>query len=222
MKLKQVAVCAALFAAVCVGPIAQAQLMTFTVADTTATINQIETLMQWADQFKKWKDQYDQMEKTIDQGKQTYSAITGSRGMGNIMNSPDLKNMLPAEWGNVLNTVKGTGEFSTERAKYPNDPSRPKLMVMYDTLAANSANFSTEFKRTQQRISNVQSLMSQIDGASDPAAKQDLTNRLVSEQNAIAAATQQTQVQKAKFEADMQVAQAGAQREFTCKEFKRC
>jgi type IV secretion system protein VirB5 len=222
MKLKQVVVCAALVATAYMGPVAQAQMMTFTVADTTATINQIETLMQWADQFTKWKDQYDQMEKTIDQGKQTYSAITGARGMGNIMNSPDLKNALPSEWGNVLNSVKGTGEFASERSKYPNDPSRPKLMVMYDTLAANSANFSTEFKRTQQRITNVQSLMSQIDSASDPAAKQDLTNRLVSEQNAIAAATQQTQVQKAKFEADMQVAQANAQREFTCKEFKKC
>ena len=39
----------------------------------------------------KWKLQYDQMVSQIDQAKQQYESLTGSRGLGNIMNNPALR-----------------------------------------------------------------------------------------------------------------------------------
>lgn len=222
MNLKQAVACAIFATSLSIGTGAQAQLATLVVGDAPAMMNQIETMMQWAEEFEKWKKQAEQMGSVIQQGKQTYTAITGSRGMGGVLNSPQLRSSLPGDWDKVMDTIKSTGDFKVERAKYPTDASRPKLMKVYDQLAANGAAFSIEFRKANGRLQNVQSLMGQIDAATDPAAKQDLANRLVSEQNAIAATLQQTQVLKARQESEMLVAQQEAQHEFTCREFKKC
>ena len=46
----------------------------------------------------KWKMQYDQMMSQIEQAKQQYESLTGSRGLGNIMNNPALRDYLPGDW----------------------------------------------------------------------------------------------------------------------------
>ena len=53
--------------------------------------NQVETI-------QKWKLQYDQMMSQIDQAKQQYESLTGSRGLGNVMNDPSLRDYLPNDW----------------------------------------------------------------------------------------------------------------------------
>jgi type IV secretion system protein VirB5 len=204
MNLKQAVACAIFATSLSIATGAQAQLATLVVGDAPAIMNQIETMMQWAEEFEKWKKQAEQMGSVIQQGKQTYIAITGSRGMGSVLNSPQLRSSLPADWDKVMDSIKSTGDFRVERAKYPIDASRPKLMKMYDQLAANGAAFSIEFRKANGRLQNVQSLMAQI------------------EQNAIAATLQQTQVLKARQESEMLIAQQEAQHEFTCREFKKC
>ena len=57
----------------------------------------------------KWKLQYDQMVSQIDQAKQQYESLTGSRGLGNIMNDPALRDYLPGDWQAVYDSVKNGG-----------------------------------------------------------------------------------------------------------------
>ena len=46
----------------------------------------------------KWKLQYDQMMSQIDQAKQQFESLTGSRGLGTIMNNAALRDYLPNNW----------------------------------------------------------------------------------------------------------------------------
>lgn len=57
----------------------------------------------------KWKMQYDQMMDQINQAKQQYEALTGSRGLGTIMNNPALRDYLPGDWQAVYDAVKDGG-----------------------------------------------------------------------------------------------------------------
>ena len=55
--------------------------------------------------------------------------------------------------------------------------------------------------------------------ANDPAAKADLQNRLITEQNSIEASTQMIELIKQKNVADLDKAREAANKEFLCKEF---
>ena len=57
----------------------------------------------------KWKIQYDQMMSQIEQAKQQYESLTGSRGLGQIMNDPALRDYLPADWQKVYDSVRNGG-----------------------------------------------------------------------------------------------------------------
>jgi type IV secretion system protein VirB5 len=71
---------------------AQAQVpVTDGAAIAQQIANQVETIT-------KWKMQYDQMTSQINQMKQQYESLTGSRGLGNILNNPALREYLPADW----------------------------------------------------------------------------------------------------------------------------
>lgn len=61
------------------------------IADVPAITNQIETMA-------KWKAQYDQMVSQINQMQKQYDAVTGPRGLGQIMNNPALRDYLPSDW----------------------------------------------------------------------------------------------------------------------------
>ncbi|KLB76279.1 type IV secretion protein VirB5, partial [Xanthomonas euvesicatoria] len=64
------------------------------IADVPAITNQIETMA-------KWKAQYDQMVSQINQMQKQYDAVTGPRGLGQIMNNPALRDYLPSDWQKV-------------------------------------------------------------------------------------------------------------------------
>ena len=57
----------------------------------------------------KWKLQYDQMMSQIEQAKQQYESLTGSRGLGTIMNDPAMRDYLPGDWQAVYDSVKNGG-----------------------------------------------------------------------------------------------------------------
>jgi type IV secretion system protein VirB5 len=168
-----------------------------------------------------WSQNYQQLQSQITQAKQQYEAFTGSRGMGALMNSTALSSGLPPEWGAVLGSVQKTAAFATERARYPSYPDRPKANAYYDVIASQNATMSDLFAKTQGRIAQTQNLMTQIDSATDPAAKADLTNRLISEQNAIQGSQQLFAVVQQKQKQDLESAQAEAAKEWQCREFKK-
>jgi type IV secretion system protein VirB5 len=176
--------------------------------------NQVESISKWTQQFA-------QLQQQIQQYQQQYAAITGARGMGGLLNNQSMNAGLPADWKNVLASIKSTSAYATERAKYPTLTDRPKTNAMYDVMASQNATMSDLYAKSNQRLANIQALTAQIDAANDPAAKSDLANRLISEQNAIQANQNLVTILQSKQKQDMKEASREAQREYLCSEFKR-
>ena len=181
---------------------------------TTSVTNQVESISKWAMQFN-------QLQQQITQYQQQYSAITGSRGMGALLDNTALKAALPADWQQVLTDVKKTSAYVTERGKYPTFGNLPKTNAMYDVIASQNAVMSDLYGKANNRLSLIQSLTAQIDSANDPAAKADLANRLISEQNAIQANQNLVTILQQKHRQELEEAALQATKENTCKEFKR-
>lgn len=165
-------------------------------------------------QVQAWGEQYNQMVTQI-------TNTTGSRGLGLILNDPAVKAALPANWGNVLTTIQTTALYTAERAKYPTLASNPTQNAVYDQIAANNATMTDMFNKANGRLAQVESLLNRINSASDPAAKQDLNNRLVNEQNAIAATNQLIALLKEKQKQDTEAAEHAAYKSFQCKQYGR-
>lgn len=194
---------------------AQAQIpVTDKALISTSVFNQVE-------QIAKWAQQYNQMQQQIQQYQQQYASITGSRGMGALLDNTALKAALPADWQQVLTDVKKTSAYVTERGKYPTFGSLPKTNAMYDVIASQNAVMTDLYSKANNRLGLIQSLTGQIDSASDPAAKADLANRLISEQNAIQANQNLVTTLQSKQKQDLETAAQQATQEHTCKEFKR-
>lgn len=195
--------------------VAHAQILVTDVAHIGTTVaNQLETIA-------KWKQQYDQLKTQIEQYKQHYDAVTGPRGMAALLNSPLVNSALPPEWQSVLASVKKSTYYLTERRKYPTLPNSPKANEMFDLIASQNATMSTFYDQANARIEQIKSLMVEIDSADDPAAKMDLTNRLVSEQGQVQAHQNLIGILQAKQKQDLEVASQAAVKEISCKEFKR-
>jgi type IV secretion system protein VirB5 len=202
---------------------AHAQIPTTDVLlNANTLIGQIATLAEWATQAESMIESIAQYKAQLDQAKTHYNSITGARGLGGILNSTTVKSALPAEWTDLMGSIKSTAEFTTQRTKYPAATAgRPKLAALYDVAAAQAASAITLYKKSNARNSQVQDLMGQIDSASDPAAKADLANRLLSEQNAIAAERQFIAMLQENQKLELSEAGKTAATEMRCREFKK-
>ena len=183
-------------------------------AIATQVTNQLETITQWASQFQ-------QMKAQIDQYKAMYDAVRGGRGMGLLLNNPILKQYLPEDLVKMASDIQKTVTYINERKKYPTYAGLPKTNALYDVVATQNSLMKDLYSKSQDRLKQIQLLMASIDTAEDPAAKQDLTNRLINEQNAIAANQNLVQVLQVSQKQDLDFAANAAVQEYSCKEFKR-
>lgn len=172
-------------------------------------------------QVQAWAQQYQQMAQQFGKLNELKDMATGSRGMGLILNDPAVKAVLPADWQNVIAAIKSTTLYSAARAKYPVLAGNPTQNAVYDQLAAQSASMTDLFTKANGRIAQVESLLGQINNASDPAAKQDLNNRLINEQNSIAATSQLVEILDSKYQQNLAEAEHAAYLAYQCKEFGR-
>jgi type IV secretion system protein VirB5 len=182
-QLKALALAAAMGAAA--SPAAYAQWTVNVNSDIPATINQVQTMAQWA-------KQYQQMIQQITHMKNQYDAITGTRGLGQILNNPALRNYLPDQWANIYNQVrngqlqglstKATSIYSAEGFDPHATGGRKRQL---EILAANKAMAMQAYDATLQRVQNINALMQQADATNDMKAAADLQNRMVAENASI-------------------------------------
>ncbi len=159
------------------------------IGDATATMNQIQTIAQWAKQLEEMKNQYDEM-------KRQYKAVTGSRGMGNIFNNPELRNYLPDDWKKTFDEMQRLGASGMsaggkqlydqskiyDRCKSSKDAKMIALCEASSGHAAeNLSNLTSAFDKAQSRIEQIQQLMSTINSTSDPKAIAELQARTQAE-----------------------------------------
>lgn len=204
-KGKVLAACIA-FAAF--GGMAYAQVPVTDVAHITLDeTNQATNVAKYIEMIQQYKTQIDQM-------KQQYDSLTGSRGLGEILNNPQFADYLPAEWQDVYKRVQQGGYSGlTGSAQAIRDAN--KLFDSCASLtgadrtvcqrsaakAAQDKAFASEaFDKAKDRWDQIEGLMGQINSTTDPKAIAELQARINAEQAAIQ--NEQTKLQMYKMIAE--------------------
>ena len=182
------------------------------VIDVTAVANLMQQVMYWQQQISAMQKQYDQLRASKDQLAQTYGAMTGTRGMEQLLPTSDLaRNYLPPSYGELMNTLNGSSASYSGLASHVQsimransilsgtqmDALSPELrqIVEQGRQSAAMLNGMTQsaYQNTSQRFSALQQLINRIATAQDPKAIQDLQARIQAEQNMLT--NEQTKLQ---------------------------
>lgn len=182
------------------------------VIDVTAVANLIQQVMYWQQQISGMQKQYDQLKESKDQLTQTHNAMTGSRGMEQLLPTSELtRNYLPPSYGELTNTLNGTSagyaglagqvrsimKANSILSGTQMEALSPELRQIVEQGRQSAAllNGMTQsaYQNTSQRFSALQLLISRIASAQDPKAIQDLQARIQAEQNMLT--NEQTKLQ---------------------------
>ncbi len=168
--------------------------ITFHVA-AQIPVTDVASLSQQIQQVTAWAQQLAQMKTQLEQQRQLYASISGSRGLGQLLNDPALKNLLPADWQQVYNAVqKGGYAGLTGAGKAIRDATAiysctGKTGSTLDLCnrdlnitAQNKANAQAAYDAAGKRLDNIQNLMGQIDATTDAKSIQELQTRMQAEQ----------------------------------------
>lgn len=162
-----------------------AQIPTTDIAGLIQAIQQVQAL----------KDQLEAMQQQLSNQRQLYNSLNGSRGIGNLLNNPQLRDSLPPNWQNVYTSVMAGGYSGlTDTAKLirdtnkiydcptslPEDQLKRCNREMHKT-AQDKAFANDAYEASQRRLDNIQGLMGQINNASDQKAILDLQARIQTE-----------------------------------------
>lgn len=142
-----------------------------------------------------------EMKNQLQQMKLQYNAITGSRGMGEILTNTGLKQALPQDWQKVYDSIQsggykgldGSAKAIADAARlidkcksYPDNSEQQKTC---HTSAVQSAqmqsNISKALDNATNRLENLNQLAKRINQATDAKAIADLNARINIEQAAI-------------------------------------
>lgn len=156
-----------------------------------------QSVAQQIETIAKWKLQYDQMMSQIEQAKQQYESLTGSRGLGNIMNDPALRDYLPGDWQAVYDSVK-TGGYSGLSGRGASVYEANKIFDSCQNVpdgdqrttcearavkASQDKGFALDaYDAAKSRINQIDQLMAKINQTQDPKAIAELQGRIAAEQ----------------------------------------
>lgn len=225
----------AVISALTVGQQANAQIP---VTVTTQASDSPMTIAEFAENVVRWSQQYEQMTSQLDQMKEQYSAITGSRGMGQIYNDPSLRDYLPQDWQSVYDSVRQGGysglngraseiysknqvfdackqfvgdAFSEQRAACEAQAVKPSQDKAFSLDA---------YDQAKRRLGQLDQLMEQINQTKDPKAIAELQGRIAAEQAMIQ--NEQTKLQMYQMVADAETKiQEQRQRELDARELAK-
>lgn len=183
---------------------AHAQIPTTDIAGLIQAIQQVQAL----------KDQLEAMQQQLQNQRQLYNSLNGSRGIGNLLNDPRLRDTLPPNWQKVYASVM-TGGYSglTDTAKLIRDTNKiyecpaslsedqlKRCNREMNKTAQDKAFANDAYEASQRRLDNIQALMLQINNATDQKTILDLQARIQSEQAMIQ--NEQTKLQMFKMMSD--------------------
>lgn len=168
-------------------------------------------LAQQLKQVESWTQQIAAMKEQLESQQRLYGALNGSRGIGQLLNNPNLRETLPPNWQQVYASVMTggyaglTGSAKTIRdtnAIYqcPTTLPQDQLQRCYREMnktAQDKAFANDAYTASQRRLDNIQGLMGQIDNATDQKTILDLQARIQSEQAMIQ--NEQTKLQMFKM-----------------------
>jgi type IV secretion system protein VirB5 len=151
------------------------------IASVPDTLNQVQTMTQWANQYKQMVDQLKGMERQ-------YKALSGSRNLGQILNNPALRNYLPDEWAGVYSQVASgslVGLSNSAKALATAEgfstTATGARKRQQDVLVTNKAMTMAAYDASLKRVQNINALMVQADAQEDAKGAADLANRMAAE-----------------------------------------
>ena len=183
------------------------------VIDMAAVANLIQQLGAWQQQLSGMQRQYEQLTQSNAQLQQTYSAMTGARGMEQLLPTADTaRNYLPSSYGELMNTVNATsGGYCGPVGTDPVDHARQQHPLENADERAESGDAAGRrarppgFRHVQRHepggLPEHQPALLRVaaagrsdrDGPRDPKAIQDLQARIQAEQNMLT--NEQTKLQ---------------------------
>lgn len=152
-------------------------------------------LVQQLQQISHMVTQIENLRAQLDQAKQQYEALTGGRGMENLVRDVNY-NSIPTSWQETLAMMEGGGQIS-DLARSIKDDARKIDTALLDRLSAdvrevheakfNSASNTlaaagTAYDTASERFERLQGLMDAIPQATDLKAIADLQARIQVEQ----------------------------------------
>lgn len=172
------------------------------VIDITAIANLMQQVMYWQQQISAMQKQYDQLRQSKDQLALTYGAMTGTRGMEQLLPTSNLeRNYLPPSYGELMNTLNGSSASYAGLGSHVQSIMRANSVLSGAQMNAMSPEMrqiveqgrqsaamlngmtQSAYQNTSQRFSALQQLINRIATAQDPKAIQDLQARIQAEQN---------------------------------------
>jgi len=168
---------------------AHAQFAVIDVASLTQLIQEYETLQQ----------QLSTAQSQLSQAQSEYAAITGSRGMQNLLSGTP-RNYLPMNWAQVSQVLSGSsGSYPALAASIASlvnanavltpaqvaalsPTEQAQLTLARQNPALLQATARAALANSSDRFTSLQQLISAIGGATDEKASLDLTARITAEQ----------------------------------------
>lgn len=147
----------------------------------------------------KYLEMIEQNKSRIEQMKQQYSSMTGSRGLGTILNDPAMRDYLPAEWQQVYSSIQNGGYRGlsgaaraivdanglAEACSRAVNEAKIACQRQVAKAAQDKANATAAFDAATKRWDQIQGLMKEISNTDDPKAIAELQARIDAEQAAI-------------------------------------
>jgi type IV secretion system protein VirB5 len=171
---------------------------TMPVIDVAAITQLLQEIMAWDEQLQGMRAQLSQLQ-------QTTSALTGPRGMEQLLpQTPAARNYLPADWISLANVVESPGGADptlSRAARAQRDANAilqntalsrlsPSLQSMLlgerDAVAVSQVATRTAYARSSDRFASLSTLISQIRAAPDAKAIAELQSRIEAEQAMLA------------------------------------
>lgn len=151
--------------------------------------SQVQTMAQWAQQIAEMKAQYDQMQMDYEQMVKEYESTTGSRGLGTVGYNSGISGMITDPSAMYSGNGQTPGIISAEQAKANNGTVASVEAAIKEremlTAASHKAATLKSYDGAKQRLTQIESLMGQINSTQDPKAIQELQARIGIEQAAL-------------------------------------
>lgn len=168
------------------------------VFDGVGLVQSINQVLGLAEQLQQLEDQFDQIKEQKEKLQDQLDSVTGSRGLGNIYNDPNLQNVVPSDAMTVMSGIASQGTGLTSAAQSIRNSTKiyncEDLSGQRQKSCLSSLNFNAQkqayaqnaLAMVSQRVSQIQSLQDQISYTSDPKQIAELQARLQAEMSQVA------------------------------------
>lgn len=152
----------------------------------------LANLAQAIEQVRAWVQQYQQMERDYRQQVQYYESVTGNRGLGRLLNSPILRELVPNDLVAIYNNVNGGGLSGAASALRASQrvynctglllaADEQRCQASLNQIAERQVHIRGAYERLVLRTENIDALREEINATEDLKAVGELQARMQAE-----------------------------------------